>query len=349
MSVTRYYVSGNTAEGYINKLTSNVDTMTQIIYLNHPSKLLKTWIIKQIIESYGKSPDLEILCSSLSKEYIEGMIMRKKSMAIVDGCLDTGEFTWATRIDLTELKDANEQGMKALFSTASHINELLKKAYTQFEIGLRVHDDLEAIYIQEMDFDVADQMIAHFISQHVNTIPDKKSASHIYHRMFGTNTAEGAVNVASEIMYTIPERFILKGRAGTGKSVFMKRVTRACEQKGLDIELYHCSFDPSSIDMVVVRDHFCMIDGTDPHEMNPERPTDIIIDLYEKTVTPGTDEKYAEQIHSVTKEYKSYMKEGMAFMKQAGRICSKQENLYMQMVPETTRQGMLTKVFEFLD
>src|SRR5699024_3107474 len=120
------------------------------------------------------------------------------------------------------------------------------------------HDDLEAIYIKEMDFKRADQLIEQFISDHVNTIPMKHTPSHKYHRMFGTNTMEGAVNIASELIRPIPKRFILKGRAGTGKSVFMKSVAKACKQRGLDLEIYHCSFDPSSIDMVLIRDAFCI-------------------------------------------------------------------------------------------
>lgn len=349
MTVIHYYVSGNTAEGYKNKLASNVDTIKRMVYLNHPSKLMKTWLFKQIIEQYGTSTDVEILCSSLSTEYIEGVIIRERSMAIVDGTLDTGENPEATRIDLMKRGNTDHKDLDGLRAIKPRINELLENAYNQFETGLTIHDDLEAIYIQEMNFEQADQIIEQFISQHVNSIPEKQSASHIYHRMFGTNTAEGAVNVASEIMYHIPKRFILKGRAGTGKSVFMKKVAKACEQKGLDIELYHCSFDPSSIDMVAVRDHFCIMDGTDPHEINPERVSDVVIDLYEETVTPGTDEKYAEKIQSVTATYKSYMKEGLDFIKQAGHIRSNREGQYIQMIPKETRQDILTKVLTYLD
>src|SRR5699024_2759711 len=134
-----------------------------------------------------------------------------------------------------------------------------------------IHDDLEAIYIQEMDFKRADELIDQFIFRQVKNIPMENRSSQIYRRMFGTNTADGAVNVALELMHPITKRFILKGRAGTGKSVFMKNVAKACEKRGLDVELYHCSFDPSSIDMVLVRNDFCIMDGTAPHEINPER------------------------------------------------------------------------------
>src|SRR5699024_7206625 len=170
------------------------------------------------------------------------------------------------------------------------------------------------------NFKRADLLIEKFIAEQVNILPDKHSVPHIYHRLFGTNTADGAVNVAAELMSPLPKRFILKGRAGTGKSVFMKRVAKACEEKGFDVELYHCSFDPSSIDMVLVRGIFCIIDGTAPHEMEPERASDVVIDLYEKTVTDGTDEKYAKSIQMVSKAYKSHMKTGLAFLKDAGDV-----------------------------
>src|SRR5699024_6248712 len=94
--------------------------------------------------------------------------------------------------------------------------------------------------------------------------------------------------------------------AGTGKSVFMKKVAEACMNHGLDIELYHCSFDPNSVDMVLVRDlDFCIFDSTAPHEKNPDRRDDVVIDLYEEAVAPGTDETYA---------YKSHMTKGMKYL-----------------------------------
>src|SRR5699024_12618825 len=79
-----------------------------------------------------------------------------------------------------------------------------------------------------------------------------------------SNTSDGAVNIVPSLIHPLKNRYYLKGRAGTGKSHFMKKVMQACQRHGFDIELYHCSFDPNSVDMVLVRDlDFCIFDSTD--------------------------------------------------------------------------------------
>src|SRR5690625_2667478 len=81
--------------------------------------------------------------------------------------------------------------------------------------------------------------------------------------------------------------------------------------------------------MVLVRDlDFCIIDSTDPHEVMPEREEDVVIDLYEKTVTPGTDEKFADEIERVQCSYKGYMKKGMQELKKAGAYREEIEQQY---------------------
>src|SRR5690606_31689042 len=102
--------------------------------------------------------------------------------------------------------------------------------------------------------------------------------------------ADGVVNEVPYILNQVKNVYHIKGRAGTGKSTFMRRVVAACEAYGFDLELYHCSFDPGSLDMLLVRElDFCIFDSTEPHEFFPTREGEQIIDLYEEAVNPGTD------------------------------------------------------------
>ncbi len=74
-----------------------------------------------------------------------------------------------------------------------------------------------------------------------------------------------------------PDRFrrlyIIKGGPGTGKSTFMKRLGARAENEGMNVEYYHCSSDPSSLDGVIIPDMRCaVIDGTAPHTTDPIYP-----------------------------------------------------------------------------
>lgn len=312
-----YYVSGNTSQGYVNFLSTNVQNIKRIIVLKHQSHTLKTRVLQEVINDYAGTNQLEIICSAFGNTFIDGVIMRDQSLAIVTDSIADPLPQGAAEIDLTNFF-SNQLDQQSISKAKLHVKELSEKAYDKFSKGLRVHDDLEAIYIKEMNFDKANQMAQIFIEDLFKGVSKQNREPVIYHRFFGTNTAQGAVNILPKITKDLSRRVYVKGRAGTGKSVFMKKVAAVCEDYGFDVERYHCSFDPDSIDMIVVRElDFCMFDSTDPHEFFPERDSDVIVDLYKQTVTQGTDEKYSEEIKKITKRYKAHLQEGMDYLKQA--------------------------------
>src|SRR5699024_5926954 len=126
----------------------------------------------------------------------------------------------------------------------------------------------------------------------------------------------------------VGKRYFIKGRAGTGKSHLMKQVLEECEAYGLDVEIYHCSFDPDSIDMLIIRElDCCLFDSTDPHALDPNRVDDEVIDMYEKTVKHGTDEKYETEIARITKQYKGEMKKGLHIISEIKSIDKQKETM----------------------
>jgi len=131
----------------------------------------------------------------------------------------------------------------------------------------------------------------------------------------------------------LTKRYFIKGRAGTGKSTLLKKIAEAAEVNGFDIEVYHCGFDPESIDMVDFRElGVCIFDIIDPHDYFAERQGDEIVDLYEQTVTPGTDEKYKSIITYYTKSYKQRMKDGISYLQNAKSISDRLEKMYTDVV-----------------
>lgn len=315
---TYYFVTGNTAGGFVNYLSSNLNNIDQIIIVKHPSATLKANIINRLIQTFQTTYDLEILCSTLGNDYVDGVIIRDKQTAVVTDRLAAADMPGAIVIDLEWFLQEEKKPLSENFIA---INQSVQKAYDQFEMGLNIHDDLEQIYIHQMDFSRADELADDLIEKLLIGVPRKERTPHVFRRLFGTNTLDGAVNFVSHLITPLTYRYYLKGRAGTGKSVFMKKVAEACMNHGLDIELYHCSFDPNSVDMVLVRDlDFCIFDSTAPHEKNPDRRDDVVIDLYEEAVAPGTDETYADEIQRTTSAYKAHMTKGMKYLKDAGHL-----------------------------
>ena len=97
------------------------------------------------------------------------------------------------------------------------------------------------------------------------------------------NTVNGFVSYYDEIFGKCSKIYIIKGGSGTGKSYFMRRCAEYV--KGLDafedIEYFYCSFDPSSLDGILINGDVAVIDGTAPHVYEPKMPgaKENIVDL----------------------------------------------------------------------
>src|SRR5699024_11319726 len=60
---------------------NNLINIDQIIIVKHPSATLKANIINRLIQTFQTTYDLEILCSTLGNDYVDGVIIRDKQTA----------------------------------------------------------------------------------------------------------------------------------------------------------------------------------------------------------------------------------------------------------------------------
>lgn len=309
----RYFVAGITAKGWTNLLMENIKQIKHMISLQHPSKAFKTAILQKLIEHFKEEQtDVEVILSASGDQFLEGVIVREHSLAIITDTITPEKFTGEefSLISFTNI-DENTTDIHPLMS------EELKEAYHYYSKALAIHEQLEAIYIGEMDFSKADDVAETFKNNVLKEINKQSTPSIIKRRFFGANTPQGPVNIVPELLERVGKRYHLKGRAGTGKSTFMRNVAEACESLHLDMEIYHCSFDPESIDMVLVPDaNFCVFDSTGPHTFQANHENDYIIDLYDLTVTPGTDAKFAIEIDQLEEAYKNEIKQAAKYVKQ---------------------------------
>ena len=120
------------------------------------------------------------------------------------------------------------------------------------------------------------------------------------------NPGENEVRALDDVSLDIGQgEFVaIIGQSGSGKSTFMKKIAEQALSHGFDTEVYHCSFDPNSLDMIIMRElDVCLFDSTAPHEYFPSRTNDEIIDIYEIAVTSGTDERYADELAEIQTAY----------------------------------------------
>lgn len=97
-----------------------------------------------------------------------------------------------------------------------------------------------------------------------------------------SNRADGFHSDFEAVFSEVGRRILLKGGPGTGKSSFLRAAAEAAEKRGMAVERFACSSDPSSLDGVMIPAlDLALADATAPHEMSPRLPgaADSLVDL----------------------------------------------------------------------
>ncbi len=338
MSDKHYLVSGHTAKGYINLFCSNLEPLHKLYILIGGPGTGNLNFMKRIASRLEElEVSVEYLHSPSAPEALEGLLFPELGMGIVDGSLPhmleaRAPGAIEEYINLGEAWDTEKlaEYTDQILELKSGMRENYEKAYAAFAGGLKVHDEWEKIYIGNMDFKKADELTEFLIPTLLGSTKLEK-APRVKHRFFGGSTPYGPMDFVDNITDPMATRYFIKGRPGSGKSTMLKKLLEAAKELGLDVEVYHCGFDPDSLDMLLFPElSLCIFDSTSPHEYYPSREGDLMIDLYDELITEGTDDLYAEELAEIASRYKAFTKEGTAYLAAAKDYLGALEQLYYE-------------------
>lgn len=338
-----YYADGNTAKGFWSFHKSNIEGMNQLFILQGTSGECKSTLIKNLaLEFTNKGYDIELMHSSSDNSWVNGMIIPQLKFGIIDEIphqtfeafepLSSGTIAKYFDLDITFNPSKLEAHKDEILNLNTKKQETLVSAYFSFNQALLIHDEWEKIYIENMSFSKATE-----ITQELEKIffADKTLSKNsvIRDRFLGAATPKGPIDFINNLTEDISKRYFIKGRPGTGKSTLLKKLAKNAQERGFDVEVYHCGFDPNSLDMLIFRElDLAIFDSTSPHEYFPVRSNDKIIDMYKEAVVPGTDEKYSLELQDIVQRYKNKILEGTNLLKEANTLNDQLENIYNNIV-----------------
>ena len=311
----KYFARANTSSGCINLIENNLSGMN-VCSIGGRSKSAKSKLMKTAAGYFeAKGMKAEYIVSPFDIKRYDAVIIRDVKFAMADSELlgknpDTDTDS-CLRIRSLEI---SEDYMEELEKRADCGYEGLYNAYGRAK---QIHDEWEKIYIDNMDFERMNLYSTETIGRIIKTGVESRAGTRM-ERFFGASTMDGSVNYIDNLTEGLERRYFIKGRPGTGKSTFLKKLAKAAETAGYDTEVYYCSFDKNSLDMVLVPElGMCVFDSTAPHEMFPNRENDEILDFYTEAGLIGVDEKFEKQLEHIKRKYSFRIFEGMANLRLA--------------------------------
>lgn len=353
-SVLHYFAEGNTARGYANLYETNVFDLQKLLIIKGGSKSLKSNLMSKIGIYYeNRGYSLHYIHCPMDHRLIDGIIIEELAAGVVDG---HGMQMVESRISRKVKRYLNLDHMYTMTNEKVRMEQLTlqmmklkQEAYQWYEKALLVHDEWEAIFIDNMDFEKANGLTEELLARFFVDASDVGRGK-VYRRFLGAATPIGAVDYVPALTEGLSKRFFIKGRPGSGKSTMLKRIAIEAELKGYDVEVYHCGLDPHSLDMVIVRElNFAIFDSTAPHEYFPEKEGDEIIDVYDRCIEPRTDEDYAGDIAHIVQRYREKMKNGTAALAQAKKFHEELEQLYETRLDSTKVEDVEKRIESFIE
>lgn len=324
-SARHFFARGHTARGAYSLYESAFAGLRRIYLLGGDPAVGKATLLQRIAdEMLNQGHSLDLFHSPLRPAELEALIIKELKVGVADErtCqeLEAIRGVELVRIDLGQAVDLTQLSDKAKHENESLHTQMLAayaSAYESFAAALRVHDEWETIYIAQMDFHKADQIGEELIGSLFGQQTREKKAV-VRHLFFGAATPQGAIDHIPTLTADLARRILIKGRPGSGKSTLLKRLVRASEERGFDVEVFHCGFDPNSLDMLIFPElNVAIFDSTAPHEYFPSRSSDEVLDMYERAMQPGTDARYAGELKGIQQCYSQEMQEAIAHLGEA--------------------------------
>lgn len=355
--IKNYYAGSNSSQGFYSLFDEALKDLDDLYILKGGPGTGKSTLIKQVGETLAeKGWSIEFVHCSSDNGSLDGVIIPALRAGIVDGTAPhIVEPKYPGAVDrIVHLGDCRDdkrlvQHKQEIVALTDGISETFSRAYDAFGEAKKVHDELEDIYLSAIDFKKADQVTEDLIEKIFSHFIRPEQNPNVRHLFFGAATPKGAVHFIDNLTEDVNKRYIVKGRAGSGKSTMMKKIGQCAEDQGLSVQYFNCAFDPESLDMVIIPAlGTAVLDGTAPHVIDPSRPDDEVVDMFELCIDTHVETDRAEELHRTETNYKDLMQQGTALLMEAKKKHDELERYYVEAMDfeavERKRDGIINEI-----
>jgi len=353
----RYFACANSCRGFINYFPSVLRNMDRIFILKGGPGTGKSTLMKRIGWYFSEQgePIEYIYCSSDSSS-LDGIILREKRIAVVDGTAPhviepTAPGACEEYVNLGVCWDREKlvPYREEILDLQGKIKKEFKEIYSILAESKKIYDRWSGIYRENRDEEKLEQ-VAESVQREIfrDLVPTGRTGM-VTDRFFAALTPEGMVHYIENLTEGVGVRYFLKGAPGTGKSELMKALLDAAEKHGVVAEVYHSCLDADQIGLLVLRElDVCIFDAMPPWEVFPSREGDIMVDLYTSVIASPTEDENQATLSLLLREYEDCMRDAGSHLARVHHLHDALEEYYIHAVNfneiEQLTEDIITKI-----
>jgi len=288
------------------------------------------------ITGLGQSVDF-FHCSS-DPGSLDGVVFPDIGVALIDGTAPhTVDPRFPGAIDeILYLGDYwNESAIRAsrndIVACTKNISRLFQRAYRFLRTAGDVLDDWSEANAEALMAGVANKIARSVVDQITQDAPVADRPGTERHLFASAITPDGFVNYLDTVVSGCDRRYVVRGGPGSGKSTLISRVAARAVECGMDVELFHCSLNPASLEHLVIPSiGTAIITSVEPHEWtaSPDSAVhDVIIDM-EQCLDASTVRRNQGIIEYDRKLMREAMSRAVHFLGEARRAHHFLESFY---------------------
>ncbi|PKM80173.1 MAG: hypothetical protein CVU89_14935 [Firmicutes bacterium HGW-Firmicutes-14] len=258
----KLFPGGNTSEGFVSLYDQIIGPdATRIFVIKGGPGTGKSTFMRSIGETMlERGYDVEFHCCSSDNGSLDGVCIPQIRVALLDGTAphvvdpkNPGSVDEIVHLGDFWDEDLLRQHKESVLETNRRINRFFQLAYLSLNEARAIREEWSSYITEATDFATINEVTAVIMDEIFSgTIPDFRTPGKT-RRLFATAiTPDGSMNYLDTVFRNVAKLFVIKGEPGSGKASLLGRIADRTGLLCLDRELYHCSFRPQNIDIVVI-------------------------------------------------------------------------------------------------